>query len=344
MIINIFNNIMSIYIEKKKISINKKAPYLILEAGINHEGSMTKAFKMIDDAAKTKADAIKFQYFEIDDFYLKNSEGYKSLKKTYLTKLDINKLKKYSEKKKLTFLCTAYSKNSFDFLDRIGVSAHKISSMDNNNEDLLKHVAKFQKPIIFSTGMSNLKNTKFKINFIYRYNKKIIILHCISNYPTSPKDLNLININFYNKIFNFPIGLSDHSENVLGMIASLDYKTSIIEKHFTFDKKRKGFDHNISVDYKDVNFFYNFVDFKIKSVGNSFLKYDRPDIKNQKLFRKSLYYKKNLKKDEYLTKEKLIEARPGTNFKMLNSIKNNKYYKLKKNVTKNDIVKRKDFK
>ena len=343
MIINILNKIMSIYIEKKKIPTNTTKPYLILEAGINHEGSIIKAFQMIDEASKTKADAIKFQYFELDDFYLKNSRGYKILKKMYLTKLEINKLKKYSEKKKITFLCTAYSKSSYEFLNKIGVSAHKISSMDNNNEDLLKHVAKFKKPIIFSTGMSSLQNTKEKIKLISKFNKKIIILHCISNYPTLPKDLNLININLYNKIFNFPIGLSDHSENILGMIASLDYKTSIIEKHFTFDKKRNGFDHNISVDYKDISFFYNFIDFKTKSIGNSFLKYDRPDIKNQKFFRKGLYYKKNLKKDESFTKEELIEARPGTNFEMLNRIKSNKSYKLKKNVTKNNIVKRKDF-
>ena len=126
-------------------------------------------------------------------------------------------------------------------------------------------------------------------------------------------------------------------------MASLDYKTSIIEKHFTFDKKRNGFDHNISVDYKDINFFYDFIDFKTKSIGNSFLKYDRPDIKNQKFFRKGLYYKKNLKKNEYFTKEELIEARPGTNYEMLNRIKSNKSYKLKKNVRKNNLVKRKDF-
>jgi N,N'-diacetyllegionaminate synthase len=334
---------MTIYIEKKKISINKEAPYLILEAGINHEGSLIRAFKMIDDAAKTKADAIKFQYFELDDFYLKNSEGYKSLKKMYLAKLDIDKLKKYSERKKLTFLCTAYSKNSFDFLNKIGVSAHKVSSMDNNNEDLLKHVAKFKKPIIFSTGMSNLQNTKDKIKLIYKYNKKIIILHCISNYPTLAKDLNLNNINFYNKIFKFPVGLSDHSENIFGMISSLDYQTTIIEKHFTFDKKRKGFDHNISVDYKDINFFYDLVEFKKNSLGKTFSKFERPDIKNQRLFRKGLYYKEDLKKNEYLTKEKIFEARPGINFEMINKIKSNKFYKLKKNITNLNTVKRKDF-
>ena len=86
---------MTIFINKKKILLDKNRPYLILEAGINHEGSMSKAFKMIDDASKTKADAIKFQYFELDDFYLKNSKGYNLLKKMYLTKSNILKLKKY---------------------------------------------------------------------------------------------------------------------------------------------------------------------------------------------------------------------------------------------------------
>jgi N,N'-diacetyllegionaminate synthase len=335
---------MTIFINKKKILLDKNRPYLILEAGINHEGSMSKAFKMIDDASKTKADAIKFQYFELDDFYLKNSKGYNLLKKMYLTKSNILKLKEYSEKKKITFLCTAYSKRSFDFLDKIGVLAHKISSMDNNNDDLLKHVAKFKKPVVFSTGMSDLQNTKQKINLISKYNKKIIILHCISNYPTLAKDLNLENINYYNKIFKFPIGLSDHSENIFGMISSLDYKTSVIEKHFTFDKKRKDFDHNISVDYKDINFFYDLIDFKVKSTGKNFLKLERPDKKNQKIFRKGLYYKEDFKKNDYLARDNLFEARPGLNFKMINKIKSNKSYKMKKNVIKFSIVKRNDFK
>lgn len=335
---------MFINIEKKKITINKKAPYLILEAGINHEGSLIKAFKMIDDAANTKADAIKFQYFELDDFYLKNSDGYKSLKKMYLKKHDIYKLKNYAERKKLTFLCTAYSKKSFDFLNKIKVSAHKISSMDNNNEDLLEHVAKFKKPLIFSTGMSSIQNTKDKIKLIYKYNKKIIILHCISNYPTLAKELNLSNINLYRKIFKFPVGFSDHSKNIFAMISSLDYQTTIIEKHFTFDKKRKGFDHNISVDFKDINFFYDLIEFKKICLGKNFLKVERPDFKNQKFFRKGLYYKKDLKKNEYLVKENILEARPGNNFEMINEIKANKFYKLNRNVTNLNTVKKKDFK
>ena len=216
--------------------------------------------------------------------------------------------------------------------------------MDNNNDDLLIHIAKFRKPIIFSTGMSDLKNTKKKINLISRINKKIIILHCISNYPTLAKNLNLKNINYYDKIFKFPVGLSDHSENIFGMISSLDYKTSVIEKHFTFDKKRPNFDHKISVDYKDINFFYDLISFKEKSSGKSFLNFKRPDKKNQKLFRKGLYYKKDFKKNEYLTKDDLFEARPGVNFDIFDELKSNKLYKLKKDVVKLNLVKRKDFK
>lgn len=324
---------------------NKFSPYIILEAGINHEGSLEKAKKLIDHASLSGANAVKFQYFELDDFYLKGSEGYKNLEKMYLNKQSIIRLRKYAEKNKITFLCTAYFEKSFDFLEYdVNVSAHKISSMDNNNFDLIKHVARFNKPLIISTGMGTIENLSKIKKLINKHHNKIYFLHCISNYPTEPKDLNLVNIKYLQKKLNTPIGFSDHSQNIYAMMNSLNYNPVIIEKHFTFDKKRVGFDHNISADKYDIQQFYKYLNFFKLSRGKEFIgKTKRPDQKNQKIFRKGIYYKKNLMKGEQISIQEVHKARPGKNFQLLNIFSNKKKYILKRSVKKYQKITMKDI-
>lgn len=320
-------------------------PFLILEAGINHEGNIEIAKKLIDHAKFCGANAIKFQYFELDDFYLKGSVGYKNLKKMYLNKSSILKLSKYAKKKKITFLCTAYFEKSFDFLEHdVNVDAHKISSMDNNNIELIKHISSFKKPMIISTGMSSLKNLIKIKNVIKKYHNNFCFLHCISNYPTKPEDLNLVNIKHLKQQLNVPIGFSDHSQNIYGMINALNFDPIIIEKHFTFDKSRPGFDHNISADKDDIINYYNYLNFSKRSNGKKFKSnFERPDNKNQKIFRKGFYYKYDFAKGNKINPNDILKARPGKNFHLNYYFNNKKKYILKKNVKKFQIINKEDF-
>jgi sialic acid synthase SpsE len=322
---------------------NRPNPYLILEAGINHEGLIDKAIKIIDLSKQTKANAIKFQYFDPEDIYLSGSEGFKSLKKCFLSREEIYSLKKNCGSK-IEFLCTGYSKKSFNFLEKIKVKAHKISSMDNNNTNLINYVAKFNKPIFFSTGMSDIANIKKQFRNIFSLNKKLVILHCISNYPTLNKDLNLNTINFLKKKFNCKIGFSDHSIGIYALLAVLSFYPDVIEKHFTFDKKRLGFDHNISADFKDIKFFYEYLEFYKNCFGATNVFKNRPDSNNEKVFRKGLYYRKGFFKGEIVNEESFLQARPGKNFSMINIIEKNKEFTLKKNVKGKQLVNFKDFK
>jgi N,N'-diacetyllegionaminate synthase len=325
--------------------IKSNSCYLILEAGINHNGNINSAIKLVNHAKKTKANAIKFQYFDPRDLYLEKSKNIKVLEKYYLSKENIIKIKNYCNKKKIDFLCTAYSKKSFSFLDSIGLKAHKIASMDNNNLDLIKFVANFKKTLLISTGMLKKDKLIDLVDNVKNVNHKLILLHCISNYPTIESEINLSTIFYIKKLFpKLPVGFSDHSLGNDVMKLSLFYNVKVIEKHFTFDKKLNGADHKMSINYKDVNNFLLFEKLFKESYGKNILSKNviRPDIKNVAMFRKGLYYSKNLNKNEFLS-DNIIEARPQYNL----SVENRSYLlnkKLSKNVKKLNPIKLTDFK
>jgi sialic acid synthase SpsE len=266
-----------------------KKPYLILEVGINHGGSFDLAKKIVIQACNTNADAIKLQYFQPSDLYKPGSLKYKSLYKLLLSDSHFFELRKIVKKKQKDFGCTAFSAKGFDFLKKLNPDFYKVASMDNINLDLLNHVAKFKSKTIISLGMAKIKNIKSIIK-IFKENKNLYFLHCISNYPTRHKDLNLSNLVHLKKRINLDVGYSDHSLGLEGIKMAYDLGANVIEKHFTDNKNRQGLDNKISADKYDIDNFYKYINSRIIQYGNYIYSESsiRPDYKNEKKFRRKI--------------------------------------------------------
>ena len=219
---------------------NKK--FLIAEAGINHNGRLSQAFKLVDVAKKNGADAIKFQTYITEKRTKKNSPIFNILKKCELKYSEFEILKKYCDKKNILFFSTPFDRESVQFLNDLKVKLFKIASFDISNYQLINEIIKTKKPTIVSTGMANLREIK-KIYKLYKRKKvEIAILHCISSYPNKEESSYLSNIDYLNKYFNCQIGLSDHTNDIKIAIYSYLLGSNIIEKHIKISANHKCVD------------------------------------------------------------------------------------------------------
>ncbi len=289
-----------------------KLPFIIAEIGINHDGKFSLAKKLVRMAKKGGADAVKFQLFDPEDLYLKRSQNFKILKKFYLNKREIKKLRDYSKKINIKFFCTAFSYEGVKFLKKINIDALKIASMDNINHSLIKKSLKTNKPVIISTGMLNFRNLK-KILSKYSKNKNIFFLHCISNYPNKDRDQGFEVFRLFKQYQkNKAFGFSDHSEGNDACKIAIAKGAKIIEKHFTL-KKRNYFDHSHSMDYEDLRNLNTFKNLYFKQTHFKNYLNKRSDLLNQKLFRRGIYAKKTIKSGMVLTNNDISYVRPLNN-------------------------------
>lgn len=327
-----------------------KKPYLIAEAGVNHECSIKTALRMIKLAKMGGANAIKFQYYKAETLASKKSPAYWDIKKEksrnqfQLFKKydnfnisDFKILKKECKKNKIHFLCTPFDIKGAHELNKI-VDIFKISSSDITNYPLIKEVSKFKKTIILSTGASNLDEIRDAIKLIRKYHNKIILLHCVLNYPTKNRDafLGLINI-LKNKFKNIPIGYSDHTyKNFnLNIITAWLNGAVVIEKHFTHNKNLTGNDHYHSADFKDLIKLNENFDQIISSMKDDIHKKLKIEKKSRINARRSIYTTKYLKKNHRIQLEDIICKRPaiGLNPKHFDKIIGKKIKKSKKEDT-----------
>ena len=328
-------------------------PYFIAEAGVNHEGSLKDAKKLIDSAKSGGADAIKFQTYKANKIASKNSPYYWDLKKEktksqfdLFSKFDSfdNKhykiLYNYCKKKKIEFMSTPFDIDAVNFLNPY-LNVFKISSSDITNFPLIDEIRKKKKPIILSTGASNLAEIKEALKLITKSVKKVILLHCILNYPTKDENANLNMITSLKK--EFPeciIGYSDHtlpSKNMENLLTSYLLGGKVIEKHFTLSKRKKGNDHYHSLDKRDLILFRKKISLLIKTLGSNKKNFIKSEIVSRKNARRSLVLAKNLKKGHIIKKEDLISKRPasGISPKFINKILGKK---LKYNLNYDDIL------
>jgi N,N'-diacetyllegionaminate synthase len=234
--------------------------FVIAEIGLNHNGSVGEARKLIDAAAEAGADAVKFQSFRVDrllvssrDRYAQQTDGeestYQMLRRYELSWEDQEKLKRHADERGVLFMSTPFDEESADFLDSLGVPLFKIASSDITHVPLLRHVASKDKPILLSTGMSFLSEVADAIwNLKSAGAKEILLMHCVSSYPASPKDMNLRALQTLQSYFELSVGLSDHSEGILLSLVAVALGAVVIEKHFTLDKTAAGPDHKSSID------------------------------------------------------------------------------------------------
>ena len=251
-----------------KIGSKKIGPsnpvFIIAEAGVNHNNKLSLAFKMIDLASKSGADAIKFQSFITDNMQLKESKKpryqkklpwsyYEQLKKSESSFNFQKKLIDYCKKKKIIFLSTPYDEESVDFLIKMKVPALKISASDTTNHLFLKYIAKQRKPIILSTGLSTISDVDKSVKLLKKLKMKnnLVLLQTTSDYPTPNHDVNLRVILEYVKKFNLLVGLSDHTPDYIASLGAVAMGACVLEKHFTLDKKFSGPDQSSSLDPKE---------------------------------------------------------------------------------------------
>ena len=342
--INTANFNSHVKIGDKLIGSGKKT-FIVAEAGLNHNGSFDIAKKLIDDAKEIKCDAIKFQSFLPDSRVSKFVKSEKYAEKIIGTQESISelfyrlslsfktqkKIFKYAEKKKIMIFSTPFDFESADFLEKMGVAAFKIASADLVNIPLIKHVSKKLKPIIISTGMSKISEIDDAVEAVRSVgNKNLILLHCNSSYPSTYSEVNLKFMDTLKKMYNIPVGFSDHTTNLLSSKVAVARGASVIERHFTLNKKMEGPDHILSSDKREMQELIKFKKFfnkwkawkrrnyKISKIRESVklllgdgIKKIQPNeyitINSQK---KSLYAKKKIKKGEMFTKNNICVKGP----------------------------------
>ena len=251
-----------IKIQNRKIGYNYK-PLIIAEIGINHNGSLKNAFKLVDAAKKAGAEVIKHQTHIVEDEMSESAKKvfpgnspkksiYKIMEECSLSEEDEIKLQKYVKKKKMIFISTPFSRKAVDRLVRMKVPAFKIGSGECNNLPLIKYIASFKKPIILSTGMNSIETVRPSVNIIRKFKVPYALLHTTNLYPTPYHLVRLGSLIDLKKNFSDAvIGLSDHTDNNYACFGAVALGASIIEKHFTDNHKRKGPDISCSMDINE---------------------------------------------------------------------------------------------
>lgn len=322
---------MKIKLTNNKEIFNFSEPYIIAEIGANHNGDIELAKKIIDSAKECGADAVKFQSWTPTSLIAKeeydrnqsydDGDGGKKhfgtlkqmVEKYYLTVEQHFELRDYCKSINIDFCSTPFAPKEVDLLDEIDIPFFKVASMDINNLELLKHIAKKQKPIILSTGMSTLAEIEQAIKIIEKENNnQIIILHCISIYPPKYEDIHLRNITMLQQAFRYPIGFSDHSIGTSIPLASVALGACVIEKHFTLDKDMPGWDHAISANPAELKEIVTESKNITKALGNFLRTVSQDEEEKKAKFRRSIVTKNKLKEGDIITKNDLDFKRPGT--------------------------------
>src|SRR3989344_34230 len=318
-----------IKIEDKLIGNNYV--FVIAEAGVNHNGSLVLAKKLVDVAKEAGADTVKFQTFKSEDFvtkeanmanYQEKNTGKKEsqlemLKKLELSYKDFEELKKYCDQKKIMFLSTPHTESAIDFLDKL-VPAFKVGSGDLTNLPLLENLAKRNKPIILSTGMGNLTEIKEAVETIKKNNDQIILLHCITNYPCPKEDVNLKAMKTIEKEFSCITGYSDHTEGIEVPIMAVSLGAKVIEKHFTLDKNMEGPDHKASLNPVELKLMIDKIrkneqiEIPNEILGNGLKVPNKNEVEIAKVARKSVVARMDIPLGSVITENMLIIKRPGT--------------------------------
>ncbi|TDP26384.1 N-acetylneuraminate synthase [Halanaerobium congolense] len=311
----------------KKTIIENDKTFIIAEAGVNHNGSLETAKKLIDAAVDADVDAVKFQTFSADRLVTKNApkadyqnkttdkneSQYDMLKKLELTYEEHKILKKYCQENDILFMSTPFDFESVDLLEKLGVEIYKVGSSDTNNLPLLKYIAEKDKPIILSTGMSTLTEVSEAVDTISSTgNNDLSLLHCVSNYPAQYENVNLNAMNTMKTAFDLEVGYSDHTPGIEVPIAVVAMGAKVIEKHFTLDKDMEGPDHKASLNPEELKKMVKAIRNIEVALGSSTKKPAPNEKENLKTVRKSLVINKNKEIGEQIFSEDIDIKRPGT--------------------------------
>ena len=302
--------------------------FIIAEAGVNHNGSIKLAYKLIDVASASGADAVKFQTFKADNLLSKNAQKadyqkettdvsesqFDMIKKFELDEKAHKELIAYCQEKGIMFLSTPFDHDSIDMLKNLGLEIFKIPSGEITNLPYLRHIGSLNKQIVLSTGMSNLEEVRAALNILINAGsskENITVLHANTMYPTPMEDVNLNAMLTIHKEFDVDVGYSDHTLGIEVDIAAVAMGATCIEKHFTLDKTMDGPDHKASLEPEELKAMVSAIRNIEKALGGGEKKPSPSESVNIKAVRKSIVANENIKKGDLLTNENIAAKRPG---------------------------------
>lgn len=306
-----------------------KKVIIIAEAGVNHNGNINLAKKLIDAAVEAGVDYVKFQTFnskklvskfaEKASYQKTNTNDENESQLTMLQKLEMSKemhfeLIDYCHSKNINFLSTAFDLESIDFLNELNIDLFKIPSGEMTNLPYLRKVGGLGKPVILSTGMGNLDEIGEAMDILVKAGAKkedITILHCNTEYPTPMCDVNLKAMNTIGETYGVSVGYSDHTLGIEVPIAAVALGASVIEKHFTLDKNMEGPDHIASLEPNELVAMVKAIRNIEDALGSEVKNASSSEIKNIEISRKSIVASKDIKKGEIFSEENLTIKRPG---------------------------------
>lgn len=301
--------------------------FIIAEAGVNHNGNIEIAKRLIDEGAKAGVDAVKFQTFKAENLVTKSAKQaeyqVKNLNKEtsqlqMLKKLELDYnihkyLSDYCKEKNVMFLSSAFDIESINLLNELGIEIFKIPSGEIENVPYLKAVAKTGKKVILSTGMSDLSDIEFALDVLKSNGANdIAVLHCNTDYPTKMSDVNLNAMNTIKEAFKVEVGYSDHTNGIEVPIAAVALGAKIIEKHFTLDKNMDGPDHKASLEPHEIKEMVDCIRNIEVALGNGIKKPTEVELKNKLVARKSIVCLNDIKEGDIYSEDNLCIKRPGS--------------------------------
>ena len=289
---------------------------IIAEIGFNHQGDLKLAIEMIKAAANAGAHAIKFQTYRAADLALPSAPHYQAIHGGEMNLRHHLELAKAAHDCGVEFLSTPFSPWAIDILEKVGVPAYKVASMDCTNKYILGFIAETKKPIYLSTGMATLSEISEILCYLSEVKSgPVTLLHCMSLYPAEAKDLNLATIPYLKELFGVPVGYSDHYPGIKACLAAAMLGAEVIETHFTLDISKKGADHYHSVDAEMLRQLIADIELFQQMKGTKQVCHNRPDRKYATQYRRGVFTAKSLKKGDILRKEDLLLCRPSSQLK-----------------------------
>jgi N,N'-diacetyllegionaminate synthase len=304
--------------------------FIIAEAGVNHNGDINLAMRLIDAAKEAGADAVKFQTFKAEEVLTRGAEkaGYQKettstdesqydmIKSLELSGKDFKELYKLAQEKDILFLSSPFDKGSVDLLDELAVPAFKVPSGEITNFPLLRYIAGRKKPIILSTGTATLEEIGEALEVIKaECGNDVILLHCISSYPAKIEDMNLRAMASIREAFSLPVGLSDHSLGITVPVAAVALGACVIEKHFTLDRDLAGPDHRASLEPEGLKQMIAAIRDVERAMGDGIKRPAKAEEDSKKVGRRSIVARVDIPWGTVITGEMLAMKRPGTGLK-----------------------------
>ena len=309
--------------------------FIIAEAGVNHNGDLALAKRLVDIAAQSGADIVKFQSFKADRLATRQAKKaeyqivttgstetqYQMLSRLELSENMHHELIAHCAMRKIEFLSTGFDVKTIDFLIRLGMNHFKIPSGEISNLPYLRHIGQFSKSVILSTGMSTLGDIEAAIDVLElagTARSLITVLHCTTEYPTPMSDVNLRAMQSIQTAFGVAVGYSDHTAGIEVSIAAAALGASVIEKHFTLDRNLPGPDHKASLEPDELKAMVSAIRNIEKSLGDGVKRLTSTEILNKNVARQSLVASKSIKAGEVFSTQNITTKRPGSGISPMN--------------------------